>query len=236
MESIIAGWQKVSTVDYPGQICTVLFTQGCNMRCPYCHNPDLIKRNNGSVPFAAIENYLRQRSKLISAITITGGEPTIHTYKLMDLIKRLKKLNVNIKLDTNGMRPDIIKYCNPDYLALDIKTVPRLYRPCLKYSRNDSEKKLIESILYAKLMEKKSEIRITCVRPIVSVNFIKEIAHYLNGIHTVYLQRYNHIKNDVGLDCPSEEELIQYKEILSQYVYYIKIRGKIKQENLITNY
>lgn len=121
----IAGFQKLSLVDYPGIPCAIVFTQGCLLRCGYCHNPSLIPLNNS--PRHTVDEILAKieaNKKMVDAVCITGGEPTLHK-GLVPFMRRLKDLGFRVKLDTNGIRPaaveEVIASRVVDYFAMDIK-------------------------------------------------------------------------------------------------------------------
>ncbi|MDA8223234.1 anaerobic ribonucleoside-triphosphate reductase activating protein [Desulfosporosinus sp.] len=122
----IAGFVKTSFVDYPGKIASVVFTQGCNLRCGYCHNVSLIDSNhssNGILPEEVFE-WLSKRKGMIDAVVVSGGEPTLQK-NLHVFIEELKAMNLLVKLDTNGTNPDIIRtlieYELLDFIAMDLK-------------------------------------------------------------------------------------------------------------------
>lgn len=122
----IGGLQKFSLIDYPGKIAAVVFTQGCNFRCPYCHNPELVLPEffNPVIPESIFFRFLEDRYGQIDAVVISGGEPTIHA-DLVDFIKAIKERGYLVKLDTNGSAPrtleTLIDKKNIDYIAMDIK-------------------------------------------------------------------------------------------------------------------
>lgn len=122
----IGGFQKFSLIDYPGLVSAVIFTRGCNLRCPYCHNPELVlpERFEKTVDAEYIVDFLGNRTGKIDSVTITGGEPSLQK-GLIPFINRIKKLEFKIKLDTNGTFPEIIeKILNEnlvDFIAMDIK-------------------------------------------------------------------------------------------------------------------
>lgn len=122
-----AGFQKTSLLDYPDHVASVLFTPGCNLHCPYCHNWKIAFQP--TPPFLSEEEALetlRQRKKYVDAVVITGGEPTINS-DLPSFLRRVKAEGFAVKLDTNGFRPEILEECLPhlDYVALDVKTSTR---------------------------------------------------------------------------------------------------------------
>jgi len=124
----IAGFKKQSLIDYPGNISAVVFTQGCNFRCGFCHNPDLVLPEKFGTTYdeEQIFQYLQKYRKLLDAVCITGGEPTIHK-SLPEFIKRIKGLELKVKLDSNGTNPDMLRYLFKnhlvDFIDMDIKHV-----------------------------------------------------------------------------------------------------------------
>ena len=122
---IIGGFQKQSLIDYPGKITSIVFTNGCNFRCGYCHNGSLIDGQKNQVfEIDEVIKYLKENLNLLDAVTITGGEPTIHS-GLFNFIFNIKQLGLAVKLDTNGTNPQILKKLIDakllDFIAMDIK-------------------------------------------------------------------------------------------------------------------
>jgi pyruvate formate lyase activating enzyme len=122
---VIAGMQKLSLLDFPGHLCAIVFTQGCWFRCGYCHNPELIPA--ARVAEAKTEEtlaYLAKHRGMLDGVCVTGGEPTIHP-GLGEFLKRVKEMGLAVKLDTNGVRPEIVsEYFSQglvDYVAMDLK-------------------------------------------------------------------------------------------------------------------
>ncbi|MCQ2382059.1 MAG: anaerobic ribonucleoside-triphosphate reductase activating protein [Clostridia bacterium] len=126
----IAGWQKLSLIDYPGKMSAVVFLAGCNMRCHYCHNQQLWSKKNNQIPFMTILEELSKRVGWLDAVVVSGGEPTMFPC-LISLLKSLRSLGFLIKLDTNGTNPDVVKKIIAlklvDYIALDVKAPIRKY-------------------------------------------------------------------------------------------------------------
>jgi len=130
----IGGLQRFSLIDYPGHVAAVVFTQGCNFRCPYCHNPELVvpERYESCIADDIIFNHLDQRRDQLGGVVVTGGEPTIH-HDLPTFIMKIKEKGYPVKLDTNGTHPDMLGWLIRegliDYVAMDIKN--SLSRYCL---------------------------------------------------------------------------------------------------------
>ena len=128
---MIAGLQKMTLLDYPGKVACTIFLQGCNFRCPFCHNSDLLGKE-GPEPISeeTLFTFLKKRTGLLDAVCITGGEPTLQA-GLPDLIREIRQLGYLVKLDTNGSFPDKLIYLVEegfvDYVAMDIKNSPESY-------------------------------------------------------------------------------------------------------------
>ncbi|MCK9158766.1 MAG: anaerobic ribonucleoside-triphosphate reductase activating protein [Candidatus Cloacimonas sp.] len=129
----IGGLQKFSLLDYPGELSAIIFTQGCNFRCPYCHNPELVDpvRYSPLLDTEWVLRFLYKRHKKLSAVVITGGEPTLQE-DLIPFLKLIKAMRYKIKLDTNGSHPDVLQEIGNlglvDYWAMDIKAPIKLYK------------------------------------------------------------------------------------------------------------
>ena len=125
---------KTSFIDYPAKMSSVIFFSGCNLRCPWCHNGDLVLgiEDEALIPIEDAIKHVQKRSNIINAVVLSGGEPTLYS-ELPDLIQQLKELGLLIKLDTNGMNPGMLEKLfqnentKPDYIALDLKTAPDRY-------------------------------------------------------------------------------------------------------------
>ena len=122
----------MSLVDYPGMPCAAIFTIGCNLRCPFCHNPGLVLDQAGSeISREIVLEFLRQRRTRLNAVCISGGEPTLQP-DLVSFIREVKDIGYKVKLDTNGSRPEVLQRLLDggllDYAALDIKSSPAKYR------------------------------------------------------------------------------------------------------------
>lgn len=131
--------RKTSLIDYPGLISSVIFFPGCNMRCPWCHNRELVLGNTANTDFISLEDamaHIKKRRNVLGGVVLSGGEPALYQ-DLGFLIKQLKLFGLKVKLDTNGLLPDILKLLldseetRPDYIALDLKTSPERYRELL---------------------------------------------------------------------------------------------------------
>lgn len=198
----IAGFLKQSLIDYSGKIASVIFTSGCNFRCFYCHNPELVLpeliQENLYIDNNEILEYLDKNKYLLDAVVITGGEPTLHS-DLPTYIKQIKLLGLSVKLDTNGTNPkmlnDLLINDLIDYVAMDIKaplTVEKhkeIIGEQFTYAQLD---RILESIQLIKQSNIKFEFRTTLVKPYHSFDDIKEMIAVLSGDY--YLQEFNSTK------------------------------------------
>ena len=122
---IISGLLKTTLLDYPQHVAATIFLGGCNFRCPFCHNSDLLEGTDGLFSKEEVLTFLKKRAGILEGVCITGGEPTLHR-DLEPFIREIRSLGLLVKLDTNGYRPDVLKdLCNKnllDYVAMDIKS------------------------------------------------------------------------------------------------------------------
>ena len=194
----IGGFQKFSLIDYPGKICAIIFTQGCNFRCPYCHNPELVipEKFEKPIPEKDVFSFLKTRIGKLDAVEITGGEPTLQP-DLIDVIKKIKKMGFLVKLDSNGSNPKILKKILDsglvDYVAMDVKTSLPKYK---KVGAGDKINQIQESIEIIKNKAKDYEFRTTVVPKIVDKNDIKEITKNLKGVKRFILQQFRNTEGE----------------------------------------
>lgn len=193
----IGGLQKVSLIDYPGLICAVVFLQGCNFKCSYCHNPELVDQRlfQPCIKENDVLDFLATRKGKLDAVTITGGEPTIQD-DLVPFIKQIKKMKFTIKLDTNGSQPQVIRALLDkkllDFIAMDIKAPLEKYESVVKVPVNsDSIKESINLILKAKIPY---EFRTTVVESQLEEKDIQQIAKLIPGAGCYVLQKFVPIK------------------------------------------
>ncbi|OGH99374.1 MAG: anaerobic ribonucleoside-triphosphate reductase activating protein [Candidatus Melainabacteria bacterium GWA2_34_9] len=204
---IIGGFQKFSLLDYPDQISAIVFTQGCNFRCSYCHNKELLEKepSNSTIDPQEIWDFLNKRWKQIDAVVITGGEPTIQP-DLIEFMQKIKALGFLVKLDTNGSNPEvieeIIKLKLADYIAMDIKAPLEKYQD-ITNSGIDTEK-IEKSINLIKNSGIKYEFRTTILKTQLSKDDILQIKDLANGARLWFLQKYIPSKN---LSNNSQNEL-----------------------------
>lgn len=180
-------------IDYPGKVSCVIFTQGCNFYCPYCHNPDLISldtTNHGHTADSVL-SFLDKRTKLLDGVVISGGEPTLQK-NLAWFCKKIKEKGFQIKLDTNGSRPHVLKMLLSeglvDYMAMDIKTVPTGYSQGICKGSVMDDIELSVGLIMDSVVS--YEFRTTCVKPFVDVDKIKTIGELIRGASLYALQEF----------------------------------------------
>lgn len=189
----IRGIYKTSLLDYPGRICTVLFSGGCNLRCGFCHNPDLAL-NSSSLPRFLNEETLKiieKRKKLIDGVTLSGGEPTL-AKNLASFCGEIHNMGLEVKLDTNGLKPGVVRELIGqklvDYVALDIKTSPEKYPRVTGTGEEFSS--VAETVAGLKSSGIDYELRTTCVPGDVTREDLAAIGSELGSVKRYFLQQY----------------------------------------------
>lgn len=224
----IAGFQKLTLLDFPGKVSCILFTQGCNFKCPYCQNSGLIGHENDElIDEEEIFSYLNKRKGVIDGVVISGGEPTVQC-DLVRFIRRVKDLGFLVKLDTNGSNPDMLEELLKDnlldYVAMDIKNPLALYKEVAGISPKVD--KLKRSIELLKNCSIDHEFRTTIIRNIHDIDKISEICNYVDG-NKMYLQNFEQSENVLGanLESFSKEELLDIQKKMKGKYPNVKVRG-----------
>ncbi|HDI02890.1 MAG TPA: anaerobic ribonucleoside-triphosphate reductase activating protein [Candidatus Aenigmarchaeota archaeon] len=227
---IIGGFQKFSLIDYPEKISAIVFTQGCNFRCPYCHNPELVlpEKYSNPIPEEEILSFLDSRRGKLDAVVITGGEPLLQK-DLFDFIKKVKDMGFLVKLDTNGSMPEVLKEAiklGVDYIAMDVKAPLEKYREVVRAEVNEEKiKSSIEIIMHAGI---EYEFRTTVVKSLLSKEDILKIGMLINGARLYVLQKFIPSKlvdpKFMKEETYSDEEFEEMKEELKRYVKECIIR------------
>lgn len=232
---IIQHLEKATLLDYPGKVAAVLFTYGCNLRCPYCHNPELVtepKKDELVLTDKEIYDFLKKREKVLDGLVITGGEPTCHK-DLLEFIKKIKKKfpKLLIKLDTNGTSPvrvkEIIDAKIVDYWAMDVKYAEELYKQGLNGGmKTNFIKQSIDYILNSGV---DYEFRTTVVRSLHTKEAMHQIGEMIKGSKIYYIQNFRAGKTiDENLDNTEsfkQEELEEFKDVMLKYVDNVIIRN-----------
>ena len=231
---IISGLQKTTVIDYPNKVAAVIFTRGCNFRCPFCHNPELVNPEKyiPEIPEEKILNFLKKRQGVLDAIVITGGEPLIYN-DIEEFIKKARDLGYLIKLDSNGTNPELLEELLDkklvDYVAMDIKNILEKYSETTgtKVNTDDIEKSI--KIIINKAPD--YEFRSTILPKLHTQEDIKKMGELVKGAKKYYLQNF---RPEQTLDPAyneekpfTEEDLKKFQGILRDYVDKCEIRGII---------
>lgn len=215
---IIGGLQKTSLLDFPEKIAAIVFTVGCNFRCGYCHNPELI---NGGAKIEDVFEFLKTRQGKLDGVVITGGEPCLQK-DLPEFIKQVKELGFAVKLDTNGSFPEMLEKVLPDldYVAMDIKAPLEKYSQIVNVDVDTS--KILKSIEILKNGGVDYEFRTTVVKSQLSFEDFEKIGQLIQGAPRYYLQKFVASKIlDKSLENEktySTEEFERIIDILKPYV------------------
>lgn len=228
----IGGLQKVTLIDYPGKVAAAVFLAGCNFRCPYCHNPDLVKtgENKKQIEEEAFFYYLEKRRHLLEGVSVSGGEPLL-VPEIKDFLQRIKALGLAVKLDTNGSNPDLLRELIEagllDYIAMDIKAPLNLYQEVagVKVDVNKVQKS-IKTIMDSGL---DYEFRTTVLPKWHNLENLEKIAKLIKGAANYYLQPFRSQTTlapaFAGEKGFSDGELKALRQIALQYVKNCQIRG-----------
>lgn len=215
----IAGWQKVSLIDYPGKIASVIFLAGCNMCCHYCHNHHILNAQQNRVSFLSVLRELEQRRTWIDAVVVSGGEPTIYP-GLVELLKHLKQFGFAVKLDTNGTRPEIIREIVEqglvDYVALDVKAPAGKYRLITGVPINT----VLQAVGYLKGQKYvKYQLR-TTLSPYLNQNDLHEMGEkIIRGANFWQIQQCR------CANAYASAEVVKMAAQLNQYARYVVVKG-----------
>ena len=227
----IGGLQKFTLLDYPEKIAAVVFTLGCNFRCPFCHNPTLVMGEDAAqnVSEEAFFTFLAKRLGRLDGVCVTGGEPLLQK-DCTDFLRRIKRLGFLVKLDTNGSFPEkleaILDEHLVDYVAMDIKNSPEKYAETagvfdtpLNNIKKSANLLLKSSISY--------EFRTTLVREFHTPNDLRQIGGWLSGGQKYCLQNFRdseRLANDLPLHPFSEEEIREMGRVAEEFFPVAEVR------------
>ncbi len=224
----INGFLGVSLIDYPGKVCSIIYTSPCNFRCPYCHNKALVSADEEIIEEEKMLADIGERKNFIDAVSITGGEPTIHK-GLPDFMEKVKNMGLLVKLDTNGSSPEtvekIIKNNLVDYIAMDVKAGRNNYNRAAGAKVDfDGIAKTARIIMGA---GKNYEFRTTVVPGIIDSRELEDIGNIINGAENFTIQQFENREtldpsyNDI--EPYAESELKNFKNIMLKYAKKVKI-------------
>ena len=226
----IHGLQKMTLLDYPGKVACTVFFGGCDMRCPYCHNAELL---DGSAPSIMSDEelieFLKKRRGLLDGVAITGGEPLLQK-DLPDLAARIRDLGYPIKLDTNGNHPErlerMIREGLAQYVAMDIKNSPERYAETIGLPQFDTAPVKESAAL---LLEGRTEyeFRTTTVAEFHDDESFEKIGPWITGAERYFLQKFTD-RDTVpfgGLHAPEDGQMRRWADIVRPFVPAVELRG-----------
>lgn len=225
----ILGFQKTTLLDFPGKVAATVFVGGCNFRCPFCHNRDLVLGDASAYSEEEILSYLNKRRGVLDGVCITGGEPTLQS-DLEEFIRKVKELGLLVKLDTNGYRPEVLlnllKKNLLDYVAMDVKASAENYGNVTGTANVDMDK-INESIQLLKKAGIPYEFRTTVVKGLHTKEEFHKIGELLQGAEAYYLQGFRENENVIGEGCEafSTEEMREILSITKKYIDKVSLRG-----------
>lgn len=225
----IGGFQKMTVLDYPGKVACTVFTHGCNLRCPFCHNARLVVRDEDLIDENEILSYLNKRRGILDGVCISGGEPTLQS-DLFDFMKKIKDLGMLIKLDTNGTCPDKLQYAIDnglvDYVAMDIKNCREEYAKTCGLSKMDISKieKSVEILMQSGI---DYEFRTTVTKELHTPDDFAKIGQWIKGAKRYYIQSFVDSGDIIleGLNPLDLQGLKALSEAVSPYVPSVELRG-----------
>jgi pyruvate formate lyase activating enzyme len=217
----IGGLQKTSLLDYPGILSAIIWTAGCNFRCPFCYNKQLVLGKTEMISEETILSFLEKRRDVLEGLSISGGEPLLQE-DIVDFTEKVKKLNYLIKIDTNGAFPEKLKELIDkklvDYVSMDVKAPKEKYDQLVGVKTDLS--KIEQSIDLIKNEAPDYEFKTTIVPGMLDKKDIVEIAKWLEGSKQFYLQQF---KSDSPLVSSKLNDVAPYsKEKLSEMLHEIK--------------
>ena len=228
----IGGFQKMTMLDFPGKIACTVFTYGCNLRCPFCHNSPLVVDMAGAeqIDERELRAFFAKRQGLLDGIAVTGGEPTLRR-DLEELLKLIKEYGYETKLDTNGTRPDVLKKLVDDglvdYVAMDIKNSPEKYAYTCGLPQSYDLSKIEESIRFLMEGNVDFEFRTTVAKPFHTEEDFVKIGEWIKGSEKYFLQQFKDSGDIIGQEISSfnESEMGKILKVLLPFVPNAQLRG-----------
>lgn len=226
----IHGLQKMTLLDYPGLVACTVFLGGCDLRCPFCHNAEILDMNAPAVmDDKEFLEFLETRRGKLDGVAVTGGEPTLRP-DLPELLSEIKRLGFKVKLDTTGNHPDMLKRIVGeglvDYVAMDVKNSKERYAETVGLTGFDISR-VDESISFLLRGDVEYEFRTTVIKQFHDKDSFIGIAEWIKGAEKYYLQGF--VDRDTvpfaGLEARTEEEMKEYAEIVKPYVKSVELRG-----------
>lgn len=227
----ILGFTKTTLLDYPGRVASTLFLDGCNFRCPFCHNGSLVTPPEGAPSYEIVDvlRLLEKRRGILDGVCISGGEPTIHP-ELPSLCREIKALGYPVKLDTNGTNPGLLQKLAGehliDYVAMDIKSSPARY-PALTGMAAPDIKSVSRSVRWLLTDPLPYEFRTTVVRELHKAEDFIEISRWISGARQYCLQSYQDSPQTIrpGFTACPKAQMEEYLELARATIPSARLRG-----------
>lgn len=228
----IAGFQKLTLLDYPGHTACTVFTGGCNFRCPFCHNAGLVLAAGEAenIPEETVLAYLEKRRGILDGVVITGGEPLLHR-DIPAFLEKVKARGFAVKLDTNGSFPELletlVKNGLVDYVAMDIKNAPSLYGKTAGVPEIDLSP-IVRSKEFLMSCGIDFEFRTTLVKGLHTQESVTELARFIAGDEKFFLQQFKNSGNLLlpeGLSAFDEDEMKKFADLCRPYLPAVQVRG-----------
>lgn len=231
MRMIICGYEKFSMVDYDGNIACTVFTGGCNFRCPFCHNAPLVigDLKQEEMDSSEVFSYLEKRKGLVDAVCVTGGEPTLQP-DLAEFLQKVRDMGYKTKLDTNGLRPDVLEKILSgglvDYVAMDVKNSPAKYPLTVGLDKVDVNK-ISESINMLNESGVDHEFRTTLIKEFHTDEDMLEIAKMVKNAPRYFMQKYKDIDGCIshGYTPVDKADVLRFKTYFENSVRNVGLRG-----------
>lgn len=227
----IQGLQKLTLLDYPGKVACTVFTAGCNFRCPFCHNASLVTHipEGNDMSEEGFFSFLKKRQGILDGVCVTGGEPLLQS-GIKEFIRKIKKLEFLVKLDTNGSFPDLLQELIEeqlvDYVAMDIKNSLEGYCETAGIEEHYL-KQILESVDILKRGLVPYEFRTTVTKNFHTEERMEEIAKWIQGTERYFLQAFVDSGDLIGSDLKgcSKKEMEKFLEKVKKFVPHAELRG-----------
>ena len=227
----IQGLQKLTLLDFPGKMACTIFTAGCDLRCPFCHNRSLVINPPAESEFSEDEifSFLKKRKGILEGVAITGGEPLMQA-DIEDFIIKIRELGYAVKLDTNGTFPvrlkSLVEKGLVDYVAMDVKSSEGGYPSCVGIGGFKTDK-INESIEFLKSDKVDYEFRTTVTKGLHTKEDIEQLGKWIQGAKRHFLQAFTDSGDLIGfgLEPFSKSEMLEMCEIMKKYVPNCEVRG-----------
>ncbi len=228
----LMGLQKMTLLDFPKHVACTVFLGGCNFRCPFCHNFELVDGSAGVVmERAAFFSLLEKRTGILDGVCVSGGEPCMSA-DLPDFLRGIREMGFLVKLDTNGYCPDVLRRLLDegllDYVAMDIKNSPEKYAKTVGLPESGfALERIRESAAVLMASDVEYEFRTTVVSEYHTAQDFEQIGSWVTGARQYFLQRFElrDTVPDQGLSCVPEEVMHRFAKILERFVQHVALRG-----------